>query len=186
MKKDMEEYAVVLITVVLALSLLTTACNLQAQNRRTDIIKRDQILAKSSQASNISSGTRVDWTAEQVTRRADQVSIAAPNAALVQEPSCTATGDLEIVPFESKIFPVARSLRVLLPAGYRHSANRNHTYPVLYLNDGQDLFDICTSLVNHEEWRVDETVSDLIATGKLRHRQRGQKITSERIPSVRR
>src|SRR5258708_38581324 len=87
--------------------------------------------------------------------------------AVVQKPSCSATGDLEIVPFESRVFPVARNLRVLLPRGYHNAANRNRKYPVLYLNDGQDLFDICTSLFNHEEWRVDETVNDLIATGQL-------------------
>jgi enterochelin esterase-like enzyme len=65
------------------------------------------------------------------------------------------------------MFPVARNLRVLLPRGYHNAANRNRRYPALYLNDGQDLFDVCTSLFNREEWRVDETVNDLIATGKL-------------------
>src|SRR5438270_618944 len=77
-------------------------------------------------------------------------------AAFVQKPSCTATGDLQIVAFESRVFPAARNLRVLLPRGDHNAANRNRKYPVLYLNDGQDLFDICTSLFNHEEWRVDE------------------------------
>ena len=103
----------------------------------------------------------------QQTPRPGRAGIAAQTAAVTREPSCTATGDLEIVPFESRVFPVARSLRVLLPRGYHDAANRNRRYPVLYLNDGQDLFDVCTSLFNHEEWRVDETVNDLIATGKL-------------------
>lgn len=84
-----------------------------------------------------------------------------------QKPACTATGDLEIVLFESKVFPTPRKLRILLPAGYRLAAYRNRRYPVLYLNDGQNLFDVCTSQFNPEEWRVDETVSDLIAHGKL-------------------
>src|SRR5215469_11998215 len=53
-------------------------------------------------------------------------------------PACTATGDLEIIEFESKIFPTARKLRILLPQGYRLSENRGQRYPVLYLNDGQN------------------------------------------------
>src|SRR6266571_193573 len=84
-----------------------------------------------------------------------------------QTPRCTATGDLEVVPFESKVFPAPRNLRILLPVGYRLPENRNRHYPVLYLNDGQNLFDVCTSLFNPEEWRVDETVIDLIAHGML-------------------
>lgn len=84
-----------------------------------------------------------------------------------QRPPCTSTGDLEIVPFVSKVFPAPRNLRVLLPEGYRLAANRNRRYPVLYMNDGQNLFDVCTSLFNAEEWRVDEAVINLIAHGKL-------------------
>lgn len=103
----------------------------------------------------------------QQTPRPGRAGIAAQTAAVTREPPCTATGDLEIVPFESRVFPVPRSLRILLPAGYHDPANQNRRYPVLYLNDGQDLFDICTSLFNHEEWRVDETVHDLMATGRL-------------------
>jgi enterochelin esterase-like enzyme len=80
---------------------------------------------------------------------------------------CTSTGDLEIVPFDSKVFPTPRSLRILLPAGYRLPASRKLRYPVLYLNDGQNLFDVCTSVFNQEEWQVDETVIALIAAGKL-------------------
>jgi enterochelin esterase-like enzyme len=84
------------------------------------------------------------------------------------KPGCTATGDLDISPFESKVFPGARNLRVLIPDGYALPENRNRRYPVLYLNDGQNLFDVCTSLFNREEWRVDETVRNLVAKGGLR------------------
>lgn len=84
-----------------------------------------------------------------------------------EKSSCTATGDLEIVRFESKIFPAQRNLRILLPAGYRRPENRRQRYPVLYLNDGQSLFDVCTSQFTGEEWRVDETVDDLIAHGTI-------------------
>lgn len=93
---------------------------------------------------------------------------AAPSRATTPQASaCTATGDLEIVPFTSKVFPAPRNLRILLPAGYALPENRKRSYPVLYLNDGQNLFDVCTSLFHREEWRVDETVGELVAKGKL-------------------
>ena len=80
---------------------------------------------------------------------------------------CTATGDLRIVPFASKVFPAPRNLRILLPTGYASPENSERSYPVLYLNHGQNLFDVCTSLFNREEWRVDETVGELVTKGKL-------------------
>jgi enterochelin esterase-like enzyme len=84
-----------------------------------------------------------------------------------QTPQCTSTGDLEIIPFASKVFPASRNLRILLPAGYHLPANREQHYPVLYMNDGQNLFDVCTSIYDREEWRVDETINELTASGKL-------------------
>ena len=36
-------------------------------------------------------------------------------------------------------------------------------YPVLYLFDGQDLFDLCTTRPGQDEWHVDEIMTDLIA-----------------------
>lgn len=84
-----------------------------------------------------------------------------------QHAACTATGDLEITPFESAVFPTQRSLRILLPPGYRLLANRDRRYPVLFLNDGQDLFDVCTSSFRREEWRVDETVDSLTVSNRI-------------------
>jgi enterochelin esterase-like enzyme len=86
---------------------------------------------------------------------------------LAQKPDCTASGDLEIVPFTSKVFPTTRNLRVLLPPGYRLSKNHAHRYPVLYMNDGQNLFDICTSIFQPEEWQMDEAIAALTTSGKI-------------------
>jgi len=86
---------------------------------------------------------------------------------LAQAPPCTSTGDREIIPFESKVFPAPRQLRILLPEGYRSAANKDRRYPVLYMNDGQALFDVCAS-GSGQEWRVDETVGELFAQGKIR------------------
>jgi predicted alpha/beta superfamily hydrolase len=74
----------------------------------------------------------------------------------------TATGDLRIRPFTSKIFNNTRQIRVLLPPGYDAPGNKSKRYPVLYMLDGQNLFDACLSDVSHAEWQVDETVYRLI------------------------
>jgi predicted alpha/beta superfamily hydrolase len=80
---------------------------------------------------------------------------------------CTATGDLEIRDFKSTIFHNARKLRILLPAGYHNKESENLRYPVLYMNDGQDLFDVCTSVFGPREWMVDKTTTQLIAEGRI-------------------
>jgi predicted alpha/beta superfamily hydrolase len=74
----------------------------------------------------------------------------------------TVSGDLRIHSLTSKIFNNTRSIRVLVPPGYDTPANRSKRYPVLYLLDGQNLFDACLSDVSHAEWQVDETVYRLI------------------------
>src|ERR1035438_9294245 len=88
-------------------------------------------------------------------------------AATAQSCESTATGTLDIVKLDSKVFGNTRMLRVLLPPGYRLPMNSAHRYPVLYLNDGQNLFDVCTSIFNREEWRVDKTVGALIAAREI-------------------
>jgi enterochelin esterase-like enzyme len=75
----------------------------------------------------------------------------------------TVTGALEIIPLESKVYGNKRSLRVWLPPGYSNPAASTKRYPVLYLFDGQFLFDRCTSQPFPDEWHVDETMTDLIA-----------------------
>jgi predicted alpha/beta superfamily hydrolase len=77
----------------------------------------------------------------------------------------TVIGWLEIVPFESKIYHEKRTLRVLVPANYFSPHNTHRSYPVLYLQDGQNLFDEVTSA--HGEWHVDETVEHLVGGFKI-------------------
>jgi predicted alpha/beta superfamily hydrolase len=74
----------------------------------------------------------------------------------------TVNGDLRIHQLTSKIFNNTRSIRVLLPPGYDAAENRSKRYPVLYMLDGQNLFDACLSDVSHVEWQLDETVYRLI------------------------
>ncbi len=74
----------------------------------------------------------------------------------------TVVGDLRLHEFTSKVFANKRMIRVLVPPGYDQSVNRNKRYPVLYLNDGQNLFDLRTSEFNPMEWQVDEVVERLL------------------------
>lgn len=75
-----------------------------------------------------------------------------------------ATGDLRLLEFHSRIFHNTRFLRVWLPSGYEDVENSSRRYPVLYLNDGQNLFESSTSF-NGVEWQVDETANRLIGDG---------------------
>lgn len=73
----------------------------------------------------------------------------------------SATGDLRLHEFRSRIFRNTRFLRVWLPPGYDDAENRDRRYPILYLNDGQNLFEPATSFTG-VEWQVDETADRLI------------------------
>lgn len=72
------------------------------------------------------------------------------------------TGQLEVAELRSEVFDNTRLLRIWLPPGYEDEENRRATYPVIYLNDGQNLFDAATSTFGDHEWRVDEVATDLI------------------------
>jgi predicted alpha/beta superfamily hydrolase len=71
------------------------------------------------------------------------------------------TGDLRLHEFHSQIFRNTRMLRVWLPPLYDAPGNESRYYPVLYLNDGQNLFDRATAFAG-VEWQVDETADRLI------------------------
>ena len=71
------------------------------------------------------------------------------------------TGELRLHEFKSKIFGNQRMLRVWLPPGYDNPSNIVRRYPVLYLNDGQNLFERSTAFAG-VEWQVDETATRLI------------------------
>lgn len=62
--------------------------------------------------------------------------------------------------FRSKFLPNARDVLVYLPPGYEQDATRR--YPVLYLHDGQNLFDGATSFIPGQDWRVGQTANRLI------------------------
>ncbi len=59
-------------------------------------------------------------------------------------------------PFDMPGLDRKRTVRLYLPPGYTNSDKK---YPVLYMHDGQNLFDYATSYVG--EWEVDETLDSL-------------------------
>ncbi len=93
------------------------------------------------------------------------VALFACGAAFAQQPH-TLTGDIRAQKnFHSNILNNDRDILVYLPPGY--DAAKNRRYAVLYLHDGQNLFDGATSFIAGQEWQVDETAQRLIAAGKI-------------------
>jgi predicted alpha/beta superfamily hydrolase len=91
----------------------------------------------------------------------------AANAPAAADCKSTVSGDLRLHTLESTIFGNERTIRVLLPQGYDDAVNKDRRYPVLYMLDGQNVFDACLSDVSHHEWSVDETVQQLTAEKKI-------------------
>jgi len=70
------------------------------------------------------------------------------------------TGEVhQHIGFESKILGNRRDVWVYLPPDYEKSRDR---YPVLYMGDGQNVFDGETSYIPNQEWRADEAAESLI------------------------
>jgi pullulanase len=72
----------------------------------------------------------------------------------------TVTGYVESASYPD--FLAGRRCWIYLPPGYEKSDER---YPVLYMHDGQNLFDETTSFAG--EWEVDETLQRLIPAGEV-------------------
>ncbi len=79
----------------------------------------------------------------------------------------TVSGDLRLHTLRSLIFRNERKIRVLLPRGYDDAANSGRRYPVLYMLDGQNLFDACLSDVSQHEWGLDEITAQLTSAGEM-------------------
>jgi len=97
---------------------------------------------------------------EEIQSIEDKGPMVAPGVIRVE----AAAGDLRLHEFRSRIFRNIRFLRVWLPPEYDNPENAGKRYPVLYLNDGQNLFESSTSFTG-VEWQVDETAERLIREG---------------------
>ena len=60
---------------------------------------------------------------------------------------------------------IPRNVIIWLPPGY--SKNKDERYPVLYMQDGQNIIDPTTSSFGYD-WRVDEVADSLIKLGKIK------------------
>jgi predicted alpha/beta superfamily hydrolase len=106
-----------------------------------------------------------DASAAQVVPTQTQTVPEAPaEAPLIPPKEPSVLGELEIITLNSKVYKNIRNLRVWLPANYFAPVNRNKHYPVLYMQDGQNLFDEATAF--YHEWKFDESVQFL--TGSMR------------------
>jgi enterochelin esterase-like enzyme len=67
--------------------------------------------------------------------------------------------------FHSRHLPDDRDIIVYVPPGYDRHPER--TYPVLYLHDGQNLFDPATSFIPGRTWQVREHADAAIEAGEV-------------------
>ena len=67
--------------------------------------------------------------------------------------------------FHSSFLPDDRDIMVYVPPQYEDQPDRH--FPVLYLHDGQNLFDPSTSFVPGRTWRVAETADEAIEAGEV-------------------
>jgi predicted alpha/beta superfamily hydrolase len=111
------------------------------------------------------------------TSRKPKTKVSPADGVAVPVPS----GTLWLHELNSKIFGNTRLLRVWLPPDYarnyppssppnyppKYDGSGAARYPVLYLNDGQNLFDPATAFAG-VHWQVGETATRLIAEKKIR------------------
>ncbi len=79
------------------------------------------------------------------------------------------TGDVRRLPVQGGgggAEALTRDLLVWLPPGYHAPENAGRSYPVLYLMDGQNVFEALPGLPG--EWEADETATELIGAGVIR------------------
>jgi predicted alpha/beta superfamily hydrolase len=77
----------------------------------------------------------------------------------------TLTGQFHILrEFRSAVLGNERDVLVHLPPGYDDEPERR--YPVLYMHDGQNLFDAATAF-GGQEWHLDETADGMVMAGQI-------------------
>lgn len=94
--------------------------------------------------------------------------------------------------FASRFLRNQRDLIVYLPPEYHQQPHRH--FPVLYLHDGQNLFDGATAFIPGMDWHVGQTADDLIYGGAVEPlvivgiynagKQRIREYTPTRIPKL--
>ena len=128
-------------------------------------------LAACSEAEN-SSGTttsapRVEPTAMAILPPASAAPLPQEAAiqAEVQEDVPGITGHVEIIRDFPSDFVTSRDIHIWLPPSYASSTQR---YPVVYVHDGQNLYDPALSKYSQVDWGFDEAMEELVRTGRAR------------------
>ncbi|WP_255550963.1 alpha/beta hydrolase-fold protein [Granulicella sp. dw_53] len=80
-------------------------------------------------------------------------------------PDLLANPRYKVYELHSLILPGARDIMVYLPPQYFD--NQDHRYPVLYLHDGQNLFDGLTSYLPGRTWQAQTTADKLASAGEI-------------------
>ncbi|HEX3472580.1 MAG TPA: alpha/beta hydrolase-fold protein [Silvibacterium sp.] len=92
-----------------------------------------------------------------------QLNSALPDSALLDAPPHPR---IRLHPqFHSRFLPNDRDVTVYLPPGYDDEPDRR--YPVLYLQDGQNLFNPRTSFIPGRTWQVADTADTVIIAGEV-------------------
>lgn len=78
-------------------------------------------------------------------------------------PKAVTSGKLYRTKVKSENFNSTLNLDIWVPEGY----NTNEKYPVVYMHDGQNLYDAKSSW-NKQAWEIDEVGGRLIAEGKIK------------------
>ena len=89
-------------------------------------------------------------------------------SSLMQASEAAAAGPGQLRKFEnyrSRYLPGERTVIVYVPGIYERRPDLH--FPVLYMQDGQNLFDPATSFIQGVYWRVGETADRLIAEGAI-------------------
>lgn len=145
------------------------ALNRNAKPVTLDTARFHEMLAGVPGGTDVASGRRYTLDKE-ITLPARSALVLELEAPLPAPPAAGAAaaiarGTLRIVPdFASPQLGNRRALRIYLPASY--AAHPERRYPVLYMHDGQNLFDAKTAAYG-VEWGMDETVDRLAAEGKM-------------------
>jgi enterochelin esterase-like enzyme len=84
----------------------------------------------------------------------------------IHAPAIAATGTLVSYQDLPSAHVAARNVDVWLPPDYASHPHRR--YPVLYMHDGQNLFDPSLSYYTQTDWGVDEAMTKLIAERRVR------------------
>jgi alpha-amylase len=98
-----------------------------------------------------------------VTVRGVAGTVIGPETTVVVPPETA--GRIETMPAISSKFVAPRQVDVWLPPGY--DANPSARYPVIYMHDGQNLFDPAISY-GGSSWEVDRALCHLIQAGKTK------------------